>query len=228
MGAGREDEGAGQPRLARRGVLLLTLLGAATLVAGLVSGSLTDRDGSAGPAPYGVAGCERPVAAAPVDVTVTARAVGSDGAPTGVLGGTGAQDGPGGGLQVGASVRDLAGYAARAVVACEVVQVTVYLHDATGGGAVPGSLERADRLLQVEGQGGRGRVAALDWRTWEASLPEGARAGELQEQASWLVTLLDPQPGTYRLTGRVTASGEGAPATSGDVEVLLTLAPHAG
>lgn len=216
-----------QPRLSRRGVLALIVLGAATLLAAVVTGPLSGEGTGAGPqgssAPYGVAGCERFQGAAPVDVAVRARALDAGGSPTTALGGAD------GGLQVGASVRDLAGYAAQAVSACEVVQVTVYLHD-TADGSVPGSLQQSSPQQEVDGEGGRGRVVAVDWRTWEASLPEGARAGDLQEQASWLVTLVDPEPGTYRLTGRVSPldAAASSSSSSGDVEVLLEVTPHGG
>lgn len=235
----------GQPRLPRRGVLALTVLGAVTLVTALVGSASSwgqadvPRPGVSGglgigvggppgaPAPYGVTGCERPADASSVDVAVAARALGPSGGTAATLGGAE------GGLQVGASVRDLAGYAAQGVPPCGVVQVTVYLHDSASG-SVPGSLQQASRPLEVAGAGGRGGVVAVDWRTWEASLPEGARSGDLQEQASWLVTLVDPVPGAYRLTGRVSAvggageaGGSGQPS-SGDVEVLLDITPHAG
>ncbi|TNM64226.1 hypothetical protein FHN55_14705 [Streptomyces sp. NP160] len=214
-----QDGDVPQPRLSRRGVLALTVLGAATLVAALVTGALGAQRGDSSAAPYGVAGCQRSEDAAPVDVAVRARALDGSGSPVTTLGGAD------NGLQVGASVRDLAGYAARAVAACEVVQVTVYLHDAADG-SVPGSLQRSARPLEVDGEGGRGRVVAVDWRTWEASLPESARGGDLQEQASWLVTLVDPAPGTYRLVGRVSAVDQ--PSSSGDVEVFVEVVPHGG
>lgn len=218
---GQDDDA--QPRLPRRGLLVLICVGAATLVGALVAEAVSSAQSAGGsPAPYGVVGCQAPAGTAPVDVAVSARALGADGAPTATLGGTS------GGLQVGASVRDLSGYAARAVRPCEVVQVTVYLQDAADG-AVAGSLRQAAAPLEVDGGDGRGRVVALDWRSWEASLPEGARGGDLQEQASWLVTLVDPQPGTYRLTGRVSSrEAVGRPSSSGDVEVLLDVTPHGG
>ncbi|WP_194907984.1 hypothetical protein [Quadrisphaera sp. INWT6] len=207
-------EAPGLPRWARLGLLgavALSVLGLLSALPGVLgSGS---QHGEA-PAPYGVAGCVPPAGAGPVDVAVTARAVDDDGEPQPTLGGAG--------LDVGASVRDLGGYAAEGVPPCDVVQVSVHLHDPAAGGTVEGSLEPGPAPLDVRGEGG-GELVAVDWSTWAASLPQSARGGELHEQAAWLVTLVDPRPGTYRLAGRVTAAD--ATGASGDVEVLVTVVP---
>ncbi len=205
----------GLPRWARLGLLgavVLSVVGLLSALPGVVSGA----SGPGGrPAPYGVAGCTPPAGAGPVDVAVSARATDDDGAPVATLGGRG--------LDVGASVRDLGGYAAEGVPPCDVVQVSVHLHDPVAGGTVEGSLEPAPGPSVVTGGGGSGELVAVDWSTWAASLPEGARGGELHEQAAWLVTLVDPQPGTYRLTGRVTAADTSG--TTGGVEVLVAVVP---
>lgn len=201
----------GMPRWVRRSLLGTVALSAVGLLSAL-PGVLGGGPAAEGSAPYGVVGCTPAEGAGPVDVAVTANAVDGAGAPTGSLGG--------GGLEVGASVRDLGGYAAEGVPPCDVVQVSVHLHDPAAGGTVEGSLQAAPRPTTVHGsgsgEGGGGELVAVDWPTWEASLPASARGGELHEQAAWLVTLVDPRPGTYRLTGRV-ASGTSA----GDVEVLV-------
>ncbi|PWJ56479.1 hypothetical protein SAMN06264364_101457 [Quadrisphaera granulorum] len=162
--------------------------------------------------PYGVPGCLPRADEGRVDVTVTARALTAQGSTAASLGG----DGP----TVGASVRDLAGYAAQDLSACKVVQVTVHLHDTAADAWVPGSLEQAPSPVEIDDVDG-GRLVAVDFETWRASLPAQTREGYLQHQASWLVTLVHPVPGTYRLTGRVTA--DDAAASTGDVEVLVTL-----
>jgi len=202
----------GLPRWARRGLLgavVLSVVGLLSALPGVVSGA----PGPGGtPAPYGVAGCAPQAGAGPVDVSVTARAVDDGGGPLTTLGGAG--------LDVGASVRDLGGYAAEGVPPCDVVQVSVHLHDPAAGGAVEGSLEPGAGPLAVTGEGG-GELVAVDWPTWAGSLPESARGGELHEQAAWLVTLVDPRPGTYRLAGRVTAADPAG--ASGGVEVVVTV-----
>ena len=77
-----------------------------------------------------------------------------------------------------------------------------------------------------------GAAVALAWEDevlGQGSSAHPPGAGDLQEQASWLVTLVDPEPGTYRLTGRVSPLDAAAqPSSSGDVEVLLEVTPHGG
>jgi hypothetical protein len=207
-------EAPGLPRWARLGLLgavVLSLLGLLSALPAVLGGA-SEHGGT--PAPYGVAGCTPPAGAGPVDVAVSARAVDDGGEPLPTLGGEG--------LDVGASVRDLGGYAAEGVPPCDVVQVSVHLHDPAAGGTVEGTLEPAPGALAVTGGGG-GELVAVDWSTWAASLPESARGGELHEQAAWLVTLVDPRPGTYRLAGRVTAADPAG--ASGGVEVLVTVVP---
>jgi len=207
-------EAPGLPRWARRGLLgavLLSVVGLLSALPGAVSGAPGSGET---PAPYGVAGCAPPAGAGPVDVSVTARAVDDGGEPLATLGGAG--------LDVGASVRDLGGYAAEGVPPCDVVQVSVHLHDPAAGGTVEGSLRPGTGPVAVTGEGGC-ELVAVDWSTWAGSLPESARGGELHEQAAWLVTLVDPRPSTYRLVGRVTAADPAG--ASGGVEVLVTVVP---
>ena len=166
--------------------------------------------------PYGAAGCEAQGGAGPrMDVAVVARAQAPDGSPAPALGGSGPQ--------VGASVRDLAGYAAEDVGRCEVVHVAVHLHDPALGGSVASALEGPTGPVDVPGRDGRGELVAEDWRTWAQALPAGAPVDDADEAAAWFVTLTDPAEGEYVLRGRVTAdTGAG-----GDVEVVLTLTPSA-
>lgn len=212
--------GVRDPWLARHGLLVAAVLAATALLPALLG---ADDDPGAlavtaaqDAAPYGVAGCSPPAGAAPVDVAVSARALDAAGAPTGSLGAD-----PAGGPQVGASVRDLAGYAAEDVAPCDVVQVTVHLHD--GQGSVAGALAAAPGPLAVADQDARGELVAVDVATWAATLPAEVPAGALEDRAAWFVTLVDPVPGTYRLTGRVTA--QTPPGAAGDVEVLVEVTP---
>ncbi len=203
--------------MARHGLLVGVVLAGAALL-GTVSGP-GDGDAASSPrasvergtAPYGVAGCRPSSRAAAVDVAVTGRALSAGGGPASRLAGSGPA--------VGASVRDLAGYAAEGVAPCDVVQVTLNLHDPSGGGSVAGTLQAVPHLVAVADDGGRGQLVAVDWSTWAASLPAGSVSADQEQRAAWFVTLVDPVPGTYRLTGRVAA--QTAPTATGDVEVLV-------
>ncbi|WP_369053843.1 hypothetical protein [Kineococcus terrestris] len=213
MDAGSTAAGRGPRRdLVRHGLVL-----GALLTAGALAGSLLPGDGEPGQpgaAPYGVPGCSTGEGAGPVDVLVRARPLSAGGSPAPALGG--AAGGPG----VGASVRNLAGYEARGLAPCDVVHVRLHLQDPAGG-SVTGTLAAAPAPVTAV-DGADGELVAVDWTTWESSLPAHARAGDLEDQTAWFVTLLDPAPGTYRLVGRVSA---GTPEVAGDVEVLLDVVP---
>jgi hypothetical protein len=197
-----------EPFIVRHGLLASLALAAVALVTAVAGAD-------AGPAPYGAAGCAAPDGTGPrVDVAVRAQAQAPDGSPAPAL--------PGSGVEAGASVRDLSGYAAEDVGRCDVVHVAVHLHDPALGGSVAGALEGPLGAVEVPARGGRGSLLAEDWRTWQEGLPDGAPT-DPADRAAWFVTLTDPAPGEYVLRGRVTAST----GASGDVEVVLTLAPRA-
>ncbi len=196
-----------EPFIARHGLLASLVLGAAALA---TAAGRTDADAP----PYGVAGCEAPAGpGSHVDVAVRAHAQAPDGSPAPALGGSG--------VQVGASVRDLSGYAAEELGRCDVVHVAVHLHDPALG-TVTGALEGPTGPAQVHGRSGRGALVAEDWRTWAEGLPASAPA-DAADRAAWFVTLTDPAEGEYVLHGRVVS----ATGASGDVQVVLSLTPSA-
>jgi len=203
-----------EPFVARHVLLASLVLGAVTLGTA-VTGSGSDPGDLAGAAPYGAAGCEAPAERGPaLDVAVQAWAKAPDDSPAPALHGSG--------VEVGASVRDLSGYAAEGVGRCDVVHVAVHLYDPALGRSVPGVLEGpGGGAVDVPGRGGRGRLVAEDWGTWAETLPSGAPTDALEESAAWFVTLAEPADGEYVLRGRVTAST----GASGNVEVVLTITP---
>ncbi len=203
-----DDVGSRREQSIRHGLLATVVLGV-VVVATAVGGA----DSEEVP-PYGAAGCEAPVATGPrVDVAVDARARAPDGSPAPALGGSGPQ--------VGASVRDLSGYAAEDLGRCDVVHVALHLHDPALGGSVAGALESSAGPVDVPGRSGRGSLVAEDWRAWAETLPAGAPVDAADETAAWFVTLTDPAEGEYVLRGRVNA----ATGAGGEVEVVLRITP---